>query len=155
VSDDVLSVIPTDPYWQPDRAAADRVAAVAATLASGAFGEVTAAVDITWHDTPALVDCGQNLERIGCPHCGASIDTHWWADRIEAHGGDGFVSLAVVVPCCGVRTSLAVLDYDWPCGFARFQVALWNPERDWFDEEESTTLAEALGHPVRQIRAHI
>ncbi|MCY9784288.1 hypothetical protein KIK06_10330 [Nocardiopsis sp. EMB25] len=150
MSDDVLSVIATDPYWQPDR-----VAAVAATLASRASTKAAAGVDITWHDTPALVDCGQNLDRIGCPHCRASIDTHGWAERLEVHGGDGFASLTVVVPCRGARTSLEVLDYDRPCGFARFQVTGWNPERDWFDEEETTAPAEALGHLVRQIRAHI
>ncbi|MFW6692168.1 hypothetical protein [Streptomyces sp. MAR4 CNX-425] len=48
MSDDVLSVIPTDPRWQP------------------------AEIDVTWHDTLTVVDCGQNLQKIGCPHCGAS-----------------------------------------------------------------------------------
>jgi hypothetical protein len=31
-------------------------------------------VDVTWHDTPAFVDCGQNLARIGCRRCGAEIN---------------------------------------------------------------------------------
>lgn len=33
MSDDVLSVIPTDPQWQPDQAAADRTVAIVAELA--------------------------------------------------------------------------------------------------------------------------
>ncbi|MFF2511501.1 hypothetical protein [Streptomyces sp. NPDC058086] len=44
---------------------------------------------------------------------------------------------------------------DWPCGFARFEIAVWNPARLWFSDEELTVLGDALGHPVRQIRAHI
>jgi hypothetical protein len=47
------------------------------------------------------------------------------------------------------------LDYHWPCGFARFEIAIWNPERTWFDDEDLAAIAKALGHPVKQIRAHI
>ena len=35
MSYDILSVIPTDPNWQPDQAAADRTAAAVANLAPG------------------------------------------------------------------------------------------------------------------------
>lgn len=155
MSDDVLSVIPTDPWWQPDRAAGERAALLAAELAPGLPGGVEAEVDTTWHDALTVVDCGGNLERIGCPRCGASIDTGWWADSVGAHSEGGFATLAVEVPCCGAATSLDVLEYDWPCGFARFEIAVWNPERDWFGDEELAAIAGALGHPVRQIRAHI
>ncbi|WP_030677653.1 hypothetical protein [Streptomyces cellulosae] len=51
--------------------------------------------------------------------------------------------------------SLDALDYDWPCGFARFEIAIWNPERAWFSDEELTAIGHALGHPVQQVRAHI
>jgi hypothetical protein len=40
-------------------------------------------------------------------------------------------------------------------GVARFEIAIWNPERAWFNDEELTPIGEALGHPVRQVRAHI
>ncbi|WP_158079535.1 hypothetical protein [Actinomadura sp. CNU-125] len=52
-------------------------------------------------------------------------------------------------------TSLDALEFDWSCGFARFEIAVWNPERIWFGEEEMAALAKALGRSVRQIRAHI
>jgi hypothetical protein len=152
VSDDVLSVIPADPRWQPDQAAADRTAAVVAGLVPR---DEDVDIDVTWHETFTVVDCGQNLERIGCPQCGASIDTEWWADLLEAHCESGFATLAVEVPCCGAQSSLDALDYEWPCGFARFEIAIWNPERAWLTDEELTAVADALGHPVRQIRAHI
>ncbi|MFG2563679.1 hypothetical protein [Streptomyces sp. NPDC048496] len=152
MSDDVLSIIPTDPHWQPDRAAADCVAAIVADLT---FGDDDVGVDVTWHDTLTVVDCGENLERIGCPHCAASIGLAWWADLLEGHCEDGFATLAVQVPCCAAESSLDALQYGWPCGFARFEIAIWNPERAWFTGEELTTLAGVLGHPVRQVRAHL
>ena len=155
VSEDVLSIIPTDPAWQPDRSAGERAAALAADLAPGLPGGVDVAIDTTWHEALTVVDCGANLERIGCPHCGTEIDTEWWNDLIEAHSEIAFATLAVKVPCCDAATSVDALDYDWPCGFARFEIAVWNPARDWFSDEDLATIADALGHPVRQIRAHI
>ncbi|WP_432042709.1 hypothetical protein [Streptomyces cadmiisoli] len=155
MSDDVLSIIPTDPQWQPDRAAAERAAALAADLAPGPPGGTDVEIDVTWHDVLTSVDCGGNLERIGCPHCGGEIDTEWYADLLEAHRESGFATLAVNVPCCGAATPLDTLNYEWPCGFARFEIAIWNPERDWFGDEELSAIADVLGNPVRQIRAHI
>ncbi|MGW4890880.1 hypothetical protein ACWEQL_01220 [Kitasatospora sp. NPDC004240] len=155
MSDDVLSVIPTDPRWQPDRAVADRVVALVAELVPEDTGGVEPEIEVGWHDAVTVVDCGDNLERIGCPLCGASIDTGWWADLVEEHCEDGFATLDVTAPCCGGATTLDALDFAWPCGFARFEIAVWNPERPWFDDEDLAALAEALGHPVRQIRAHI
>jgi hypothetical protein len=89
------------------------------------------------------------------PHRGGSIDTEWCADLLEAHSADGFATLAATVPCCGAATSLDVLDYHWPCGFARFEIAIWNPERTWFGDADMAVIASALGHPLKQIRAHV
>jgi hypothetical protein len=155
MSDDVLSIIPTDPWWQPDQDAGERAAALVEELAPGLPGGVEVEIDTTWHDVLTVVDCGANLERIRCPQCRASIDTEGWADLLDDHSQDGFATLVVEVPCCGAATSLDVLNYDWPCGFARFEIAVWNPERDWFGDEELAAIAAALGHPVKQIRAHI
>ncbi|MFJ7157152.1 hypothetical protein ACIQUQ_19680 [Streptomyces sp. NPDC101118] len=155
MSDDVLSVIPSDPRWQPDRDAADRVIALVTDLTPGVAHGVDVEIDVTWHDVVTVVHCGENLERIGCPLCRADIDAQWWGDLVAVRCADGFTTLSVEVPCCGGSTTLDVLDYDWPCGFARFEIAVWNPERPWFSEDELTALAERLGHPVKQIRAHI
>jgi hypothetical protein len=155
MSDNVLSIIPTDPWWQPERTSGERAAALVSELATGLPDDVEAETDTTWHDALTVVDCGSNLERISCPHCRASIDTEWWADLLEDHDEDGFATPAADVPCCGTATSLDVLEYDWPCGFARFEIAVWNPERDRFTAEELARIGAVLGHPVRQIRAHI
>ncbi|WP_328792646.1 MULTISPECIES: hypothetical protein [unclassified Streptomyces] len=155
MSEDVLSIIPSDPQWQPARDAVDRVIALVEELTPGVADGVDVEIDVTWHDVVTAVDCGGNLARIGCPLCQAAIDTEWWGDLLEARCDEGFTTLAIEVPCCGGSTTLDVLDYDWPCGFARFEIAIWNPERLWFSEDELTALADRLGHPVKQIRAHI
>jgi hypothetical protein len=62
-----------------------------------------------------------------------------------------------MVPCCGALVSLDTLRFDWPCGFARFEIAVRNPARGEYEftSEELDMLAAILGHPVRQILAHI
>ncbi|MFB7292818.1 hypothetical protein [Actinacidiphila glaucinigra] len=155
MSDDVLSVIPTDPRWQPGRDAAERAAALVASLEPGDPDGADVEIEVSRYDTVMPVDCGGNLAAIGCPLCGGSVDTRWWADLLEAHADEGFETLAVDVPCCGGATSLDALRHDWPCGFARFEIAVWNPARDWFGAHELAALGEALGHPVRQIRARV
>jgi hypothetical protein len=155
MSDDVLSVIPTDPHWQPDRPAADRAAALVTEMAPGLPDGADVEIDVIWHDVVTVVDAGENLEKIVCSLCGGSIDLGWWADLLEVHCESGFATLSVEVPCCRGETSLEALEYEWPCGFARFEIAIWNPERSWFDAEELALLADALGHPLRQVRAHI
>jgi hypothetical protein len=154
MSEDVLSVIPTDPHWQPEGAAALRAKALVTGLTGGLDPDTDVDIDVDWYDAPSVVDSAQNLQRIGCPRCRGSIDLEWWGDLIEKHQ-DGFPSLEATVPCCGVAVALDQLDFDWPCGFARFEIAAWNPEIDWFGEEELAAVGQALGHPVRQIRAHI
>lgn len=105
VSDDVLSVVPSDPHWQPDPATGHHVAQLVKSLSlvdgDGGWCEVD------WHDDVALVDCGGNLARIGCPSCGRQLDDEWWRDLLEARhtSGSGLADLAVVVPCCGAATT--------------------------------------------------
>lgn len=100
------------------------------------------------------------MQRPTCERVRRVAAMSWYVCRpagraFEAHCHDGFATLAVVVPCCGTASSLDALDYDWPCGFARFEIAIRNPERAWFSDEELTAIGDALGHPVQQIRAHI
>jgi hypothetical protein len=33
-------------------------------------------IRVTWHKPVAVVDCGENLQRITCPHCAAEIDAN-------------------------------------------------------------------------------
>lgn len=41
-----------------------------------------------------------------------------------------------------------------PMGFARFGIGSLHPNRAWLTPEEPTRVANALGHPLRQILTH-
>ncbi|UUU38040.1 hypothetical protein [Streptomyces sp. NBC_00162] len=92
MSDDVQSVIPTDPEWQPDRDAADRAASLVKELTPGVAGGVDMEIDVTWNNAVTAVDYGGNLESVGCPMCQASIDMQWSGDLLEANGDDSFTT---------------------------------------------------------------
>ena len=154
MSENVLSIIPTDPRWQPGQEQAERARRLLAEFAPDPDRD-NSDFKAEWHETITVVDCGGNLERITCPLCGATIDTEWWGDLLEERCDEGFDSLIATVPCCGGHASLNDLEYEWPCGFARFELALWNPGRGWLTDQELSSIAQALGHPVRQILAHI
>jgi hypothetical protein len=66
-----------------------------------------------------------------------------------------FVDLATVTPCCSVAISLNELTYDWPAGFAQFELSVHDPNRGWLSDQEMSQLADALGQPVRQILCHM
>jgi hypothetical protein len=154
VSDFVLSVIPTDPYWQPGQAAADRCTALATRYALPDGGPGTA-VEVDWYDAVTVVDAGENLARITCPACHATIPVPWFLDILQAQAGHGFEDLARQVPCCHADLPLDTLGYDWPCGFASFEIAVWNSSRAEFTGTELQALGTALGHAVHQIRSHV
>ena len=155
MSDNVLSVIPADPFWQLTSEAADAAMAVLRRLAPQLDGFVTTEYRTTWHEKVAAVDCGANPGRIECPACQNTIDVDWWADPLEERSETGFANLNVPVPCCGAEVSLNDLRYDWPCGFARFELEAWNPNRDWLSADELAQIAAVLGCDVRQVLAHI
>lgn len=154
VSSDVLTVFPTNPYWQPGRADGARAAALAVELAPVSPRMVPVPTEPRWHARVVFVDCGSNLEAVCCRRCRASLELTWWAEAVDAGAVDGFEDLEVPMPCCEATLSLNDLDYRWPCGFARFDVAIWNPERDWLEERDLAAIGAVLGHSVRQVRAH-
>ena len=150
MSDHLLRLIPSDPEWEPDEVALRRAVRV---------------LLIPWRPTPSVWarpctgrSCsstrGDDAERIACPSCGDEIDRDWWAARMERASAEEFARLAVTTPCCGSRTTLNDLDYVWPAGFARVELRVVNPGRGWLAEEERRRVEDALGHPVREVRAH-
>ncbi|MBK3639363.1 zinc ribbon domain-containing protein [Streptomyces sp. MBT33] len=153
MSDNYLTVIPTDPYWQPGRDAADRTAAALSRMLPD--DDARRGLEAKWNDGVEVVWCGSNLERILCPRCGAECAPDWWAESVSQRYDEGFPTLVVTVPCCDGETSLNELAYDWPMGFARFRIEVLYPNRSWLTDEELATLTDALGHPLRQILIHI
>lgn len=71
-----------------------------------------------------------------------------WRPELRPPRRDG-ARCAAVVPLDG-------LHYDWPIGFARFEMSAMNPTRAQYelDTVELVRLADPPGHPVAQIPAH-
>jgi hypothetical protein len=156
VSSFVLSVIPDDPEWQPSPQAADAAMAVLRTLMPDEDDDGMTEFEITWHEQVTVVDAGENLGRVGCPACGAEIPLRWWNDHVEelAEAGWAGVTDPVAAPCCGASVRLPDMEFDWPTGFARFELEVWEPGRDVLTADELAAVGAALGCGVRQVMAH-
>ncbi|CAM5720515.1 MULTISPECIES: hypothetical protein [Streptomyces] len=153
MSDNYLTVIPTDPHWQPSKVAADRAAAMLSEMLPD--DDARRGLEAMWHDSVQVVSCGANLETVSCHHCGGEFALGWWAEAVSERYAEGFSTLMVTVPCCEVEMSLNELAYDWPMGFARFRIEILYPNRAWLSDEELASLTGALGHPLRQILIRI
>lgn len=154
MSDNYLRLIATEPSWQPTKTAAQRAVEVVSSLAPGADS-----VEAEFLDAVTFIDQGANLERVLCPGCQGELDLDWWSEEMSRSGsgelGDStFTNLTVSTPCCAVSTSLNELVYEWPAGFARFEVAVLNPQRGWLEPDELNRVADTLGHPLKQVMAH-
>jgi hypothetical protein len=149
-----ISMIPTDVDWQPTGDPAAEVGAHVARVFADPDGMQEITVD--FHDRITAVDAGENIQQITCPRCNRDIPLEWYRGLIEQTLGE-FDSLDVTVPCCHTLVTLDTLRLDWPSGFARFEIAVVNPVRAEyeFSDEELDMIAAILGHPVRQILAHI
>ncbi|NJC84442.1 hypothetical protein [Planosporangium mesophilum] len=154
MSDGYIRLIPADPTWQPTPEAAAAAVAYVARLFSGPTDDVEH-VDHEFYDRVTLIDAGENTTRITCSRCEGDIDLEWFYDLIE-ESGESFDNLDARAPCCGAVVSLDTLRYDWPVGFARFEVSAMNPTRAKYelDAQELADVAALLGHPVTQILAH-
>lgn len=118
-------------------------------------------IDVEVYPKVTLIDCGENLERIVCPRCGGTISVEWWGDRMDELADDAWefadVDAPLPSPCCGSPVTLRTLIYEWPMGFARFTVDIWNPN-PWPDDDDpnkpAAALAEAVGVPLQGLWAH-
>lgn len=145
MSDDWLVLIPTDPNWQPDDAAAQRAGNAVVDLAPEAE-EIEAYVT----DEVEFFDAGGNFKSASCPHCGTDV-TDWWGDVMDDAKEAAFADLSVTMPCCGRAASLNELVYDMPQGFAQFSISVAEPGLTELDAAALRRVGEALGHPVRAI----
>ncbi|MFG3702186.1 hypothetical protein ACGF5C_30465 [Micromonospora sp. NPDC047620] len=155
MSDSYIRLIPTNPDWQPTHEAAAAAVAYVASLFSGADDAVEE-VEYEFYDRMTLIDAGENTSQIKCSRCGRDIGLDWLGDLVMGNGGSSFDHLDVTAPCCGAVVPLNSLHYDWPIGFARFEVSAMNPTRAQYelDAEELARVADLVGHPVAQILAH-
>lgn len=153
MSDFALRLVPADKHWQPSLTAAASAAEYVTGLFSGDDGDVEG-VSSAFYDQVTVIDAGENTTRITCARCGEDI-LEWFFDLIEEHG-ESIGDWEPAVPCCGATVPLDAHGYDWPMGFARFEVCAMNPTRSGYelDARELARVADILGHPVVQILAH-
>lgn len=113
-------LIPTDPLHMPTPKQRKAIAALLeATLAPL---DISYALKAT--KTPRLIDAGKNFDGVYCPHCNQELELAWWQQALDSARQTQFLDLATQTPCCGYRCSLNDLTYDWPQGFARFNIIL-------------------------------
>lgn len=71
----------------------------------------------------------------------------------KAYEETRFADLAAILPCCGRLSSLNDLQYDWPAGFARFQLRVRDPGKD-IDEAMLQELERILACSLKKVWAH-
>ncbi len=118
----ILKLFPADPFLAPDEVTCARIVDHIVSLFPNRE------VDDGLSPLPQFIDCGDSLERVVCPLCGAELDSEDWACLMDSQYGEyGFDSLDVTVPCCGGATTLDKLRYEADCGFACFEIDVIEP----------------------------
>jgi hypothetical protein len=148
MSDNWLQFVPEELGRQPTREAAERAVSMLIV-----FTKPRDEVSARYTDEIEFVSQGANWLSVSCPACGADL-WPWWADVSNAAGENHFRDLSVTTPCCGAKTSLHDVKYDWPAGFGKFVLESMNPTISITPEQEQQ-LAECLGMPLRTVWMHI
>lgn len=147
MSDNTLTLIPTDPYFVPTDEAIRGARAALAALVPRA-GQIIARVT----PAPTFVGAGANFQSVSCNECGSEISPTAWTSAMQVAAQTDFADLTTLAPCCGARVSLNDLVYDWPQGFARFALEVMNPGVESVD---ASRIAQVVGHPLRLVWAHV
>ena len=150
MSDDYIHIIPLEPGIVPDE---DKREAAVTYLRSIAPQAAEILPTVTEH--LEFIHCGGNFGKIRCPSCGSVLKLDIWQDWMEADFGEkGFTLTQHSMPCCDTKHSLHNLAYEWPNGFARYDLRAMNPRIGKLTDEHRIRLEEILGCPVRVIYEH-
>lgn len=151
MSEDFLIVVPRDPRHLPDAKSQGHLVNALRRLMPNGYE-----VSVQGTEEVVFFDAGQNFERITCPVCHAAIELSWWQDRMDEDSrGQGFQLEKYVLPCCGARSSLNALTYDWPQAFGRFCAEVRNPNIGELGSEQRATIEQALGVPIVVVRRRV
>lgn len=105
-------------------------------------------------DEVQFVDCGDMLESITCPRCGAPVALDWWKEKMEEmRQRDHFFILEQEMPCCGREVSFNQLRYEAPCGFSSLEFTIRNPKTP-VNGEVIDRLSQQFGLLLRKVEAH-
>ncbi|WP_412029597.1 hypothetical protein [Deinococcus yunweiensis] len=78
MSDNWITIIPTEPTFVPDEAGAQSGLA----LLEG-FAPNSENVRVIDSDRIVFIDAGANFESMRCPACRAELDIEWWDSQME------------------------------------------------------------------------
>lgn len=152
MSDNYIHIIPEQAGFVPEEARRQEAVSYFREIGPKA-DEITASVTTNLQ----FIDCGQNFEEIRCPSCKAVVQLKWWQEWMNEDFSkkDGFILRQRKMPCCGARSTLHELAYDWPQGFARCDIRAMNPNFGKLSATHRTRFETILGCPVRAIYGHI
>ena len=128
-------------------------------------------VEARVHPHLEFIDQGENLEAIICPSCTRRLEIdhfseddpigEWWrqaSDAADVHHGDDIFELnpeaTCQMPCCQARVKFIDLMFDWPGGFARFELTVSNPNLTTLTQPQIEELEQILSCRLSLIRAH-
>jgi hypothetical protein len=155
MSDDFLRIIPTDQNYVPDSGQQQHALELLKALCPGADE-----YEATTYDELTFLDQGENCEAVLCPSCAARLhtldDDGWWLERQEEAFRSSIADMRVTMPCCSNNIAFTSLQFDWPAGFAHFELSVRNPSLDdiYLPPKELKKLQDALNCRLTQIRAH-
>ena len=160
MSDDVLKIIPNNPSYVPsDAAQSEAVTALEQLLPEGEMCNAEV------YEEVSFIDCGENLESVLCPECGKETlldffseddpGQTWWYRLNDLLEEMLVLKIETPMPCCGKSVPLTKMKFNWPCGFSRFELSIYNPNiHENLNESEIVKLSKILGCELSQVRAH-
>ncbi|MCA9178809.1 MAG: hypothetical protein KDB14_30310 [Planctomycetales bacterium] len=160
MSDDYLKIIPTSAECVPPK----RTHRSALVLLRTFFPEGED-FQVEIYDEIEFIDQGENIEAVICPACKQRLEMEhftegdpivaWWYELSEAMDGTAVTAITTRMPCCGRVVRMMDLEFDWPAGFARFELNVMNPNvAENLTESQLRELEQILGCRLRQVRAH-
>ena len=160
MSDDYLKIMPTSPNHVPPEGTHQR----ALKLLKSLFPEAEDLQAEIYHE-------GDNFEVFNCPSCKkrliiphSPIDdpiAAWWWDLADLMEDAAETSVTTKMPCCGQVarlqvTQLMAIEFEWPVGFARFELNVMNPNVGVsLTKAQLEELEEILGCPLEQMRVTV
>jgi len=151
MSDQFLTIVPTDPMHVPTPIVQRQLADALRLLAPRADE-----IACESFDQPQFIDAGANFERVVCPRCSAELNLDWWQSRMdEDWNEDGFALAPYSLPCCGGDATLNELLYDLPQAFGRFKCTATNPAIAELSSAQKTDLEHLVGVPLTVVNQHL
>ena len=159
MSDNYLRLIALDPAFVPERSAAIEAEAFIRQALPKAD-----AIEAEYYSKPIFIDQGSNLDAVICPRCGKRLDfgiapdgealVEWFSDIVARFDETPPENTTVSMACCGAVVPFPELHFDWPAGWASFEISALNPGIVSVPEALVAQIEAILGCKVTCVWAH-